>query len=372
MKTEVEDKLDKISNIWNHFIWEYKTCNLKIKFTEDVKTNYFGDILGYFQDTFEIVFQDRKLKTYSDRFSYEISLLQAIYIHQDFIEELLEIFKCDIDKGILKNDINYSINRELRNELVGHPFRKKSGKLISSTTFGYHPKKGCLTYLRYHRDNNFEFELMSYEFSEIIKRHSIFLNTYFDIILEKLKTILTDFVKGLENLEKMIAKNNFETIVKVTSLYFESIFKSDYVYDKESLLKIFNKRQENLRYQNLIDLFYKDLKANINGTKLYVKELFEEQKEIEPKHIEKPIINITFSKPDKRKIKNEKLSYHYELGKLATKRNSTDFEFFGSCLKSMCKENELVINELEHMELNIDNEIEYYSSLRLINTILKE
>lgn len=124
MKSDVENKLHRIANIWNHFIWEYKFCSQKIKFSEDVKSNYFGDILGYFQDTFDIIFTERNTKSYVDRFSYHMSLLQAIYIQQDFIEELLIIFKCGVDKGELKKDEDYSVNREIRNELVGHPIRK--------------------------------------------------------------------------------------------------------------------------------------------------------------------------------------------------------------------------------------------------------
>ena len=125
MKTDIEFKLDKISDIWNYFIWDYRYCSSKIKFDDDIKTNYFGDILGYFQDTLDIVFETKILPTeHSEKFSHTISFLQAIYIQQDFVEEMLSIFKTGIDKGQLKNDHSYSINRDLRNELIGHPIRK--------------------------------------------------------------------------------------------------------------------------------------------------------------------------------------------------------------------------------------------------------
>ena len=102
MKEEVIVKLERIADIWNHFIWEYDFCKRKIKFTPDVRTNYFGAILGYFQDTFDIIFENKETKSHSDRFSNQISLLQSIYVQQDFIEESLIIFKCGIDKGDLK------------------------------------------------------------------------------------------------------------------------------------------------------------------------------------------------------------------------------------------------------------------------------
>jgi hypothetical protein len=124
MREILDRKRSKISDIWNNYIWEYKFCNSKIKFTNDVKSNYFGDILNYFSDTFEIIYADKKTESFSENIENSISFLQAIYIQQDFIEELLHIFKCNVNKGILKQDPNYSINRELRNELVGHPIKK--------------------------------------------------------------------------------------------------------------------------------------------------------------------------------------------------------------------------------------------------------
>ena len=135
MKNEIEEKLSKITGIWNYYIWEYRECNKHIKFTKEARTNYFGTIIGYFTDTFDVVFEVRESKSLSDTFSNNISLLQTIYVHQDFIEELLELFKCGINKGDLKKDENYTINRDLRNELIGHPLRKQKGKLISSTLF---------------------------------------------------------------------------------------------------------------------------------------------------------------------------------------------------------------------------------------------
>lgn len=65
------------------------------------------------------------------------------------------------------------------------------------------------------------------------------------------------------------------------------------------------------------------------------------------------------------------ITYNYELGKLATKRNTMDFNHFGNTLKIKCAENQTVLSELEHMKLNIYNKIEYYSAYKLICTELK-
>jgi len=400
MKTAVEDKLDRIADIWNYFIWDYKFCSSKIKFNEDVRTNYFGDILGYFKDTLDIVFSEKKHSNYTDKFSFTISFLQAIYIQQDFTQEMLEIFKTDIDKGKLKQDETYYLNRDLRNELIGHPIRKieiltdsfdskecdSCGKLLtkpknklallSSTLFSYQEKEDEIQYLLYHRDNNFKFENRTFKIADIQKRHSEFLEKYFDVILLKLKSILNEYLSELDKLEKVIEKHDFKTVLKLVELYFEAILKSDFVYEKDSLIKIYERRNEHIRYQNYIDRFYFDLQTSIAEKREFVKDIFE-RKMVDKSSFENqplPKINIVFASSDEPIEEKEprKETYHYEIGKIATKRNPMDFELFGGRLKSKCRDNQLVLNELEHMEKNIYNDIEYYTSLRLICVELKE
>jgi len=374
LKEEVTYKLDRIADIWNHFIWEYDFCKRKIKFTPEVRTNYFGDILGYFQDTFEIIFSDRKSNSHSDRFSNQISLLQSIYIQQDFIEELLIIFKCGIEKGDLKKDLNYSINRDIRNELVGHPIRKYRGEFISSCLFGYNGGQDKVVYLRYHKDNNYKFESMEFPISEIIERHKNFLNKNFDVILNNLKIILLDFSKEIENIENLIDKKSFDEILAISKVFYESIFEYDFIYDKKSLKKVYAKKGEHRRYQNLIDKFYYDLKSSLKEKKEYAIDLFKPRNKINNTNVGIPILDIEFIDATKiESIEKERpVTYHYELGKIATKRNPMDFEFFGGCLKIKCADNKLVLTELEHMESNMYNDIEYFSAYRLICTELKE
>ena len=126
MKKDIETKLTTISDIWNNYIWEYQVCNHKIKFTKDIQSNYFGDILFYFTDTLDVIFKPKEVESFTTFTLCNKMFLKAIYIQQDFIEELLYIFRCNIDKGELSKNDNYKINRDLRNELVGHPIRKSN------------------------------------------------------------------------------------------------------------------------------------------------------------------------------------------------------------------------------------------------------
>jgi hypothetical protein len=372
VKENLQYKLSQIASVWNDFIWEYDFCKRTIKFTPEVRSNYFGDILGYFGDTFDIIFENRESKSYSDKFSNQISFLQSIYVQQDFIEELLIIFKCKTNKGDLKKDNNYIINRDIRNELVGHPIRKQNGKFISSCLFGYNSGSDKIVYLRYHKENNYEFESMEFEVSDIILRHNNFLVKYFNEILEKLKRILTSFVKEIEKLEIFTQNKSFPELLIISSAFFESIFKYDFIYDKESLLKIYARKSEHKRYQNIIDKFYQDLKISLKEKKDLAIEVFQPKKVFEVNENERPVFNIDMikfvdmSQNTKKENKVIPVTYHYELGKLASKRNLMDFSHFGGTLKLKCAENQIVLNELEHMESNINDEIEYYSAFRLI------
>jgi hypothetical protein len=288
---------------------------------------------------------------------------------------MLEIFKTGVDKGGLKKDPTYYINRELRNELVGHPIRKFEDNLISSTLFSYQEKEDEIQYLRYHKDNNFIFESKTYKIAEIQERHREFLEMNFDVILLKLKSILEEYLSELDKLENVIDKHDFKTVLKLVELYFEVIFKSDFIYDKASLSKIYYRRNEHIRYQNFIDKFYKDLRTAITEKRNSVKNIFEREviDKISFDSLSIPKIEIVFTNSSDTEdfTKQRQETYNYEIGKIATKRNSKDFELFGGILKEKCKDNELVLGELEHMAKNISDEIEYYTSLSLICLELK-
>lgn len=95
-------------------------------------------------------------------------------------------------------------------------------------------------------------------------------------------------------------------------------------------------------------------------------DLFTGKKESNFSEIELPMVPIA-----KSLNQNEKeVSYHYELGKLSTKRDFHDFEFFSSLLKSKCDNND-VLAELQYMEVNLHNDIEYYSAYKYLKWLLK-
>lgn len=374
----VDFRINKIKNIWEHFILEYRFCSSKIKFTEDVQSNYFSDIIGYFSDTNTLIINHYGMEKSDDKFSSAICFLQSIYIQQDFIEELLSIFKCKISKGILKKDDNYRINREIRNELVGHPIRKlksKNGKqiVISSTLFHFREsEKDKIVYLRYHHENEYEQELVSVNKKEILSRHINFLNRYLDIIISTLVEILDKFQTHIKQIETKIQSLSFERIIIITNKSYEKFYSFHRLYNLTMLKIIWAKRNEHERYQNLVDHYYETLKNSIRDDLSEIKNC----KKMIPKRLaETKLPKFTIEYIDEvyvAKVRGiHKVTYNYELSKLSQIRPYQDFIFFSTMLESKCKKKPNVLKELNHMKNNLDNEIEYYCSYYLIAKWLK-
>lgn len=379
MKTQVEGKLILISEIWNNFIWNYRYCSSQIKFNGDAQTNFFGDILGYFEDTLDIIFESERVKTNkNEKFSYAISFLQAIYIQQDFIEELLTLFKTTIDKGDLINDELYTINRLIRNEFIGHPIRRVNGQFISSTLFNYQTNSNEIGYAIYHRENNFEFNIQTHLIEVIQERHILFLEKYLDIIILKLHEILLDYQNKLESLQKVIDKKDIKTILKLAELYFESIFESSFLFNKESIINIFLRTTEHNRYLKFIDKFLYELKSEVNFKIDWIVELDKKRKKREEVSDRK---NEKHSSPKKNSKKKQMLiktkhrecdSYNYVIQKLTTNRTQENFEFYSQILVNNMPDNDLIQIEINHMKRNLQDDIEYYTSLHLIHLELNK
>lgn len=386
MRESLERKRSKISDIWNNYILEYKFCNSKIKFTNDVKSNYFGDIFNYFSDTFEIIYADKKTESFSQNIENSISFLQAIFIQQDFIEELLHIFKCNVNKGILKQDPNYLINRELRNELVGHPIRKGkvdgTQQLLSSTLFSNSINDKHISYLRYHIDKNYKLEEIKHLKSDIINRHSCFMEKYFDIIIKKLKKILQLFKIKLAEIEKVIHYAPFENVLKIVTDNFECIFTTDYLYNPEILKNIYSLKNKNQRYLNAIEMFYSDLNHSLKERKEDIYQLLndKDRHSIIHNYDESIMPTTTFIEPNENDLttinKIEKKSYNktylYEMSKLISRADKLNFNFCTSLLESKFNHNKLIMSEIENMKLNFNDTLEYYCSYRLIDKLLNE
>lgn len=359
-------KLDKITDVWNHYFWEYKSLQKKINFNTEVKTNYYGEILSYFKDTFDLIKVNESEKFYDNVFHYT-GLLQIIYVQQDLIDELLHIFKLQASPLQDKNP-----NRTIRNDLIGHPIRRsKNGDILeSSSLFSNNTTNSKLEYLKYSRSNNFKMKIITHDTSTIIEEHKAFLNKYFDQILNKICVILNSHKKTLKKFEQSISNNaKFENIIHQTEISFEYILKFNYLYTKDILKECHKRQNEHERYKFATNLFLTELSKHLAESQNNIDDFIEERKSGPKKYdnIEVPLFTFDFKigkgKNIKRKVKTD---YTYELGKLHGKHPIITIDYF----KRIFHRNKKIMTELNNMEDNHDNVLEYYCSYEYLRKLI--
>jgi len=366
----VRKKLERITDFWNGFVWNYKIIQNQIVWDEEVKTNYYGDILSYFYDTFDLFKRKPEKNSFQDSIFYATGLLQIIYVHQDLTDELLKIFK--ITSGSRKDK---NPNREIRNELIGHPISKekagKSNKFKSSVLWGRNLTTENLHYIKYARDKNFQGEEKSYAIKDIIESHRVYLDKYFNKIIEKVINMLKNYTKRLKEFESVLEKEkDFNKIVDLTSQRYEHMFKQNYLYNVKYLKECYKRKDEHVRYQYVVNYFKKELAECLIDTQAYIQRLLSDVvlENVTTEIIEIPQIEIRFVDSSiQPNVKNKVQDYHYEISKLYEKH----IAFGVSNFKNLFKGNSEIIEELDNMEININNNLEYYSSFEYLNYLIK-
>ncbi len=400
MFEEAYKKSDKISAIWINYILNHKFCRNRINFKEEQTENYFRVIHRNFLDTFGVLNSSFRSDDFTDVFEHTISFLQAIYLQQDFIEEYHYIFGTGIDKGKLKSDKNYSINREIRNEIIGHPIRKtivtkdereveyckscgqnlpslkRRQVILSSALFSNKTNSNQIYYLKYHRDNNYKFKEEKHRIDEVKERHNKFLINNLNIIIAKLKSILSLYSEELIKIQEIQCKIPLVSLLNIIEQKFENITIHDYLYKREHLIKLLKKKKEHKRYKVALKAFYSDLDLYLKETIASIEELVNDKdiySRSKPKNYlkSKVIIIPNLSKPDIPKDnKITKPSYTYELEKLAEPEIGND-NFFSGLLRFRYKGMPIVLEEINYLESNKHNEFEYYSSYVYLKRLLK-
>ncbi len=330
MKT-IKSKLTKINSHWNEYYFIKEFFQKKINFTDEVKTNYYGDLNNYFHDTLDLVKTFNKIKSDKDYISQTIVLLQVIYTQQDLIDELLYIFKLQKSTNEDKNP-----NRDIRNELIGHPIsrdKKDNNKLKSSILFDIVTKDD--KYISYAKYSMRKSETKKYSVVEIIKNHKIFLNKYLDKILIKMEKEVKEYQKQINKLIEEDSKkrkripllNQFDYIDKIDKELLSSI---SYIFEKDSLKYYYKNMRKHRRYLYCLKQYKGALKSIIKREE------------------------------DKRKYYS--LIEIYDREQLQKKDKIFTIDFY----IEKYKDNDLILNELNNMKLNIDNDVEYYASLNFL------
>ena len=321
---KIKYKLTKINSHWNKYYFIKEFFQKKINFTDEVKTNYYGDLNNYFHDTLVLVKPFEKIKSEKDYISQIIVLLQVIYTQQDLIDELLYIFKI---QNSTKEDKNP--NRDIRNELVGHPIsrdKNDNNKLKSSILFDIRNEDE--NYISYAKYSMIKSELKKYSVQEIIENHKIFLNKYLDKILEKIEKEIKEYQKQIKKVFEIPLLNQFDYIDKIDKELLSSI---SYIFEKDSLKYYYQNMRKHRRYLYCLKQYKRALKSVI--------------------------------KNDEDKTKYYSLIEIYDREQLQKKDKVFTIDFY----TKKYKDNEVVLKELKNMELNFYNDAEYYASLNFLS-----
>jgi hypothetical protein len=328
MKT-IKSNLSKINSYWNEYYFIKEFFQKKINFTDEVKTNYYGDLNNYLHDTLDLVKPFNKIDSDKDYISQIIVLLQVIYTQQDLIDELQYIFKLQYSTKEDKNP-----NRDIRNELIGHPIsrdKRDNNKLKSSILFDIVNKdENYISYAKYSMRKS---ELKKYSVQEIIENHKNFLNKYLDEILNKMGKEIKEYKKTIEKVFNIPLINQFEYIDRIDKELLSSI---SYIFEKDSLKYYYKNMRKHRRYLYCLKQYKRTLKSVI--------------------------------KNEEDKTKYYSLIDRYYIEQLQKK----DTYFRIDKIIKIYQDNPIILNELKNMELNFYNDAEYYASLNFLSENEKE
>lgn len=367
--SQIRKDIELILEIWNYYIRKHKFFRKHTNLKDNFSSNYGAMAIRYLIDTFSVIeYEKVEAESHYANFANAISFMQAMYIQQDLIWEFLLMFSCKIEKGDLKQDENYTINRNIRNELVGHPIRRnkrdseEKERLISFTFFSNAQNIENIAYFKWHIDNGYDLENIKVSRTDIKHRHYTFLETYIKIIIDRLKELLREFKKVLLCVEKAIDNNiPFTNLLKLLKDQYEGAYIYDEFYSEENLISIYNRRNEYKRYEVVIEEFYADLKTilkeSIDDIDIIANNKQPYDKPLETSDSETISISVEAEKDD----------YSYELGKLVDK---DDFAFYS--LEKNCADNPSVMDELKHMRDNMSNDLEYCSAYKYLNRLLRD
>ena len=364
---EIKRKLCIIEKIWCNRFWDYDYLLKEIKFDKNLTSNFPGVALGYLGDTMPII--DKYLKTDTKMegncFLSTIGILQVIYIQQDLIDELLQVFRLQKSSLVDKNP-----NRTIRNDLAGHPIRRQRAEsekglvLKSFSLFSYEATREKIQYPKYRRETNFAFELEEHNVTDVIKRHKEFLVKYLNLIFQRVIKILKNFNKVSRELLSIQKKINFTEVLLQVKNRFNHFFKIDNSFDEKFINKCWDKKEQHPRYQYAVDKFNKELSEMIiciinsveQTEKEWNKSIDEEIIQIEDFLEQSDNINIT---------KTAQIYDHYELSKLYDNHPIFGIDYF----KKKFDYYPEIIEELNNMEKNTGSN-EFYCSYNYLYDVL--
>lgn len=372
---------EKIQDIWYTKFNYIKCLQVSIDYKEDTDKNYLGDLFRYFYDTLKISLEYKKGKTFETIYKNQLALMQTIYIQQDFIRELLLVFKIFDNDEITKqfnSDTSYILNRTIRNDLFGHPIKKKRTKREYKLTQSVIYSSVDVNYINYNKysynnnDNNY-LETENHLIKEVISNHKLFLSKYLNIILSMQIELLEELQKKLIDLGETLKEDKikfFKDLFDIYPAFFDSFFEHPFIINE--LIEKGDSKERYRNYRNLIIKEYNEFCCNFNND-------INNKKQSKYKNGKKSYfqinfiddhINISINEIDK----NYRKSLSSEEILIDLFKGSKNIFFLTNIqeLKKRYSNNQQILDELINIETNHEDNIELDCSIEYIRQLISK
>lgn len=363
---KIKELSEIIRHAWNYYFFEYKCCQAQIHFTKEERSNYVGDLLNYFDDTIVLLSKYKMNEDYLSALYDNVAVLQFMYIQQDLLDELQVVFKLGKSQNSRKQPV-----RNLRNELIGHPIRRlddkknKRNELISSVFITAQSTNDKLVYIRYHKKNDYKFELISHNWQDLLSGHEEYVISCLKNVIGKIREVLSLFKIELINLKNKVSIISVVDLVDLVDKVYEKFYQNNYLFQSDNILYCFKKYDIHPRYQYAVKLYTKELVENIDYKIQDIDELLIDKNDVpissEMNIDSEFIIKVSDITPNPH--------INYEFGKLLRKDEPIyGVDYF---IRTYGTDKDVMV-ELNNMKINIDNDAEYYSSYEYLESLFKQ
>lgn len=366
MYNTIIKKLELITEAWNNFFLESKFCQGYINYTEEVQTNYYGDIFYMFTDTLKSLDEIEGDSKHEMVIMKTVGVMQVLFVQQDLIDELLYIFKL---KQSSKED--KEPNRTIRNELIGHPIRRdtKDKTLVSSVIFGRALSHEVIHYVIYSPAKSKYGQDKSYNLKDILENHESYLNKYLNQIIDKINKVLISLKKKVAQVKNMLDKQiQVDKIVIFVEHNFNNFTDSHYLHTSEILAEAIRRREEHPRYENIIALCQSELLGFVLDTNDSIDQVLNGGFQPIGASYCDLSLNDQLTEEIVMPQANYIRSYRYEFGKLFKNHPIFSINFFKG---QFAHDNEIQA-ELKNIDENGNRTIERYGSLEYLRKLLTQ
>lgn len=270
-------------------------------------------------------------------------------------------------------------NRDIRNELVGHPIRRdktNKKKLVSTVLWhkdGSNNNSGSIHYYKYSIEKNFQPEEIEIEIEDILQSHYDLLVKYLDKIIHRLRRILNCFDKKLAWIDSLVDNRiEFTKLEKIISNQFNVVCKVKCLFRTPNILQCFDKKDVHPRYSDTVCEYYQTIKECVSDFKNHIIEINASNEKRKKKRARKIMIDIIDNidcNDDKMNVVDvtkKRKDFSYEMSKLHERTQL----FYIKIMRDEFYDRKEIVEELDNMSININDDVEYYCSFYYLEKLL--